>query len=93
MLTTTTVNLANYLLPTNNALNLLRNVEYTDSQAALNLIHRHKQEDDVIEHEKSEACKQHRRFVDESNEVVQRKQNQRIHRREMIAESSSAQVR
>lgn len=80
-------------LPTNNALNLLRNVEHADSQSPLNLIHRHKHEDHVIDHEKSEASKQHRRLVDQSKDVIQREHDQRIHRREVIAESSSAQVR
>ena len=90
---TTIIKSISCFLPTNNALNLLRNVEHADSQSPLNLIHRHKHEDHIINHEKSEASKQHRGLVDQSKDVVQRKRNQRIHRREVVAESSSAQVR
>ena len=90
---TITLKSTNCFLPTNNALNLLRNVEHADSQSPLNLIHRHKHEDHIIDHEKSEASKQHRRLVDQSKYVIQREHNQRIHRREVITESSSAQVR
>ena len=90
---TVTLKSTNCFLPTNNVLNLLRNVEHADSQSPLNLIHCHKHEDHIIDHEKSEASKQHRGLVDQSKYVIQREHNQRIHRREVIAESSSAQVR